>query len=278
MSIDSRQAALSAALAVQHAVAEIHATLSRQIDLSSGVTALADYAWQGHGFASPERLEQALSELAMAEELCAANFILPNGNELLPEAAKDALRQLSLAAHARKSLDAGESVDIKELAALARVAEKTLRMATHSTRPGAMRVRKDGHWAYIEAAEALAWLGRRNDFHPTRERGDSLNQTAVSTAEELAATCKRWTELANSTPESLARALGWSAAQMKAYDRLLAGDITDQMTRFPPQTLCALAEHLHMPKPREFARDAFRVLAMKHADDQCDRLLAVDAG
>ena len=278
MIIDSRQAAISGAQAVQQAVAEIHTTLSREIDLSSGVTALADYAWQGDGFASPERLEQALSELAMAEELCAANFILPNGNELLPEDAKDALRQLSLAANARKSLDAGESVDIKELAALARVAEKTIRMATHSTRPGAMRVRKDGHWAYIEAAEALAWLRRRNDFHPTREGGDSLDQMAISNAEELTATCKRWTQLANSAPEALASALGWSAAQTKAYDRLLAGDITDQMTRFPPQTLRALAEHLHMPKPREFAREAFRVLAMKHADDQSDRLLAGDAG
>lgn len=272
---DATHEARTAAQELLYALGLLHSTLT-DLDLPAVTERLAEYAWGGYAFQSENALIDALHELSSAEELCGANFMLPGGDELFSDGAKTALRQLSSAAHARMSLDSGESIDIKALAALARVAEKTVRMATHSTRPGAMRVRKEGHWASIDAAEALAWLGRRSDFHPTRQRGDALDQPLITSAEDLATTCKAWCSVKRVDAGALSEALGWAQPQRKAYEKLEAGELTDQMTRFPPQALLALGEYLGMPQPREFARQAFRVLAVKHADYLSDRQLVAD--
>lgn len=273
---DATHEARTAAQELLYALDVIHRTFN-EINLPNVTERLAEYAWAGYAFQAANDLDEAVHELASAEELCGANFMLPGGDELFSDVSKTALRQLLNAVNARKSLDSGESVDIKELAALARVAEKTVRMATHSTRPGAMRVRKEGHWASIDAGEALAWLGRRSDFHPTRQRGSAVDQPLITSAEDLATTCKRWRAHKGVDAAALAEALDWPALQRKAYEKLEAGELTDQITRFPPQALLALGEYLGMPQPREFARQAFRVLAIKHADYLSDQQLTSGA-
>lgn len=255
------------------ALGELHTALVA-IDLPFVTQRLAEYAYQGIGFESDTALLDALHALSSADELVKANLVLPNGDELWDEEHRRVIAQLSKAAHARRSLDEGESVTVDELAALARIAEKTVRMATNPAKPGSMRVTKDGHWAYIEAAEALAWLSRRGDFLPTRKNAGPAQQKAITDPQSLADACRRGREQFGADMTHLASELGWTAAQLKAYELIEVGDITEQMACFPPQALLALAQYYGLSQPHDFARQAYRVLALQHVDTLADRQLA----
>lgn len=264
--IQARQAAeeLLAALDL------LHLTL-REAELPHAVAWVSDYAWGGY---ADDHVLDAMHELSSAVELCGANLMLPDGTDLYPEENKALLRQLLNATNARMSLDEGDSVRVEELAALARVAEKTVRMATNPSRPGSIRVRKEGHWAFIDAPEALAWLRRRDDFQPTRKRGNQGDQPLIADAASLASTCSQWRKHKAVSIEALTKALHWTASQRKAYQQIEAAELIDQMTRFSPQALQALGKFLGMPQPEAFARQAFRVLAAQYAEYLSERQLA----
>lgn len=269
-SLKARQAAeeLLTALNVLHKELD-------EVGLPHVAARVADYAWGGYAFsnAQGDHLVDALHELSSAAELCEASFMLPSGDELFSQENRSLIRQLMSAANARTALDNGESIRVEELAALARVAEKTVRMATNPSRPGSIRVRKEGHWAFIDASEALAWLQRRDDFQPTRVRGEKADQPLIGDAAGLASACERWRKQKAANIEILAKALRWTVPQSKAYVQIEAGELTDQMTRFPPETLQALGKFLGMPHPEDFARQAFRVLAAQYAEHLSNRQL-----
>jgi hypothetical protein len=265
--------AYNAAQELLDALGKLHTELSK-VELPRVAERLADYAWNGYAMGGELALVEALHEISSADELAKANLMLPNGDELWHDEHRQLIEQLAKAAHAREALDGGDAVRVDALAALARVAEKTVRMSTNPAKPGSMRVRKDGHWAYIDAPEALAWLTRRNDFHPTRMRTDVDQQPAITDVRALAEACNRGRERTQSDAAGMASALGWTAIQRKAYEQIEAGNVTDQMTHFPPQGLLALGQHFALPQPQDFARQAFRVLALRHADTLADRQLA----
>lgn len=265
-------AAVEAAKSLLQALQELHTVLVA-IDLPHVAGRLAEYAYRGVGFQNENALTDALHELCSAEELVKANLMLPNGDMLWDEEHRHVIAQLSKAARARQSLDQGESVTVDELAALARIAEKTVRMATNPAKPGSMRVTKNGHWASIEAAEALAWLGRRSDFLPTIQDARPAQSTVIADAQSLADACRRGREQVGADVAGLASALGWTNTQRKAYLRIEGGHIDEQMTHFPPQALLAMAQHFGLPQPLEFARQAYRFLALRHADTLADRQL-----
>ena len=268
--------AREAAESLVQALGELHTALVA-IDLPYVSRRLAEYAYQGVGFENDNALSEALHELSSAEELVKASLMLPDGTTHWGEEDRQIIERLSKAARARQSLDQGGSVTVDELAALARIAEKTVRMATNPAKPGSMRVTKDGHWAYIEAAEALAWLGRRSDFVSTSQSASFAQPTTIEDARSLADICLRGRERVGTDVAGLASALGWADAQRKAYEQLEAGQIHGQMTQFPPKLLLAMAEHFGLPQPHDFARQAYRVLALRHADTLADRQLAASS-
>lgn len=75
---------------------------------------------------------------------------------------------LTNALNARYNLDNGSDLTIEQLAALAGLSEKTIRMAANPRHDGHLRTHKLGNRTVISADDALAWLEQRGDFRPSR--------------------------------------------------------------------------------------------------------------
>lgn len=83
--------------------------------------------------------------------------------------AVDIIKWVVDAFKARARIDwLGGDISIEELAALAKVSEKTLRMAANPKNEVALRTKKNGHRTFITTEDAMDWLARRPDFVPTR--------------------------------------------------------------------------------------------------------------
>lgn len=276
---DATQAAASMAKAVT-AVGNFLKTGDSQADVSCEhshlemiASILADYAWKGDPIQNGH-IEDTLAELAVAVELLNANFMLPDGTEWLSVAEKEAIQRLANAADARWQLDQGESIRVEQLAALAGVAEKTVRAATNPKSANPLPVTKDGYWTLIKAKDALVWLGRRNDFMPTRIGTDGLEQPQITDSLVLAGACKTWRLQADQSIEQVSAALNWSDAQLDAYRDIESGAPSDVIAELPPQVLHQLALRLKLPDPASFARQAYAVLALAHAVSLSDRQIA----
>src|SRR5690606_29673536 len=116
----------------------------------------------------PQRVEELIHELCVIEEVLRGNFMTASGDNLLAAPSRTFIQRVLTAAFARSNVDRGTPVTIEQLAALARVTERTVRAATSTTNPNPLPITKDGHWTYIEARDARAWLSARRDFRPTR--------------------------------------------------------------------------------------------------------------
>ncbi len=253
------------------------AAVGRESHLARVAFTLAEYAWNGVTFTGTGiHMVDELAEFAVVVELLGANFMLPDGSVCLAGTEKDAITRLANAAEARWQLDQGDAVRFEGLAALAGVAEKTVRAATNPKSAHPIPVSKEGHWAYIEAKDALTWLSRRNDFKTTYRAADGLKQPLVTDAMNLADACRAW-RIHNSLSEAeLGTALGWTDEQVGAYRAIEAKSPGDVIAQLPPQALLRFAEHLQLPEPVTFARQAYTVLAVAHAHALSDKQVSVD--
>lgn len=275
--------AVSAVANLVQAVSEVSSFLNRGTSdthevgtrsfLASTASTLAAYAWEGTA-CTEISLEEGLAELSAAAELLGANFMLPDGTECLDKAAKEAVQRLANAADARWQLDQGHPVRVEQLAALAGVAEKTVRAATNPKGSNPLPVSKSGYWTFIEADDALVWLGRRNDFKVTRHVSEGVDQPLISDATTLANVCQRARAHFEQPIEQVATTLKWSKAQASAYQDIEAKAPGDIILEFPPKVLLQLARHLQLPDPNTFARQAYTVLALAHASALSDQLAA----
>jgi len=235
-------------------------------DLAATAGDLAVYAWEGEWNDGPDRLNEALHEIGIVAELLPANFMLPDGSILFDEEEKRALGRLINAAHARKNLDEGHELSIEWLAALAGVAEKTIRAATSRSAASPIPVDNRKHRAWIKASDALAWLSRRPDFKPTRFRDDGPDQPLINDPATLAQTCKTWVSYAGISLDTVDNQLGWPAPVGAALRAVIERHPEAGFEALSPALLKKFAARVGMPQPDEFARQAYRVLAIAHAD------------
>ncbi|SDD96637.1 helix-turn-helix domain-containing protein [Aquimonas voraii] len=159
---------------------------------------------------------------------------------------------------ARGKLDwLGDPLTIEELAALARVSEKTLRMAANPKNPGALMITKQGHRTVITIEDALEWLSRRPDFVPTRRPNQQLSNHLVvgGTAVQFKSYLDGLARL-NPRLREAATASGFSGQQAAA---LLAGDLTAQTFAFEPGELMRFAHAAGIEQPTAFARWALEL-------------------
>ena len=171
------------------------------------------------------------------------------------------LKSVMAAALARYILHEGDDVTFDQLAALAQVAEKTVRMAANPKLKNALRtISAPGNRAYIRAEDALEWLGRRKDFRPTRFDAGSKGQPPIRTPEDLARVCAFYRNKSKLAISDLRKKLGWSAGGTLAYQNMEAGLLDEASDTFTPAGLVKLATMLGVPDVRKFAQDAVRVL------------------
>lgn len=219
---------------------------------------LAEYAWQGEAMGEDE-VSEALHELGTAVELSRGNFMLPGGTDLFHTESREAIEAVVEAASARSSLDHGVAIRVEGLAALARVAVKTVRSAMNPKNANAIPVTKDGHWAWIEASEALAWLSRRNDWVPT---GGRLQNTRSPLIASLVAA----REAAALDIDQVGARIGRGPGLLEGYTSLESGRLAEAYLHLQPKDLEIIAQAVGLADPQQFARTVYRELALAHAD------------
>lgn len=227
---------------------------------------LALYAWSGVMPEGPDWIDERLHEASVSVELLRGNLMDSMGTDLMARDTIDFINRLVNAAHARKSIDDGGQVTIEWLAALAKVSERTIRSATNASNPNAMPIIKDGHWTFIEAAHALQWLSRRNDFVPTQAADNSPRSGDLQRALQPGDVWLKWRQSRNVTIDDLCADLGWSAEQAALYARIESGSLGDDSLTLSPQFWRDLALHLGSKEPGDVAAATYRSLAATYAD------------
>ncbi len=180
-----------------------------------------------------------------------------NPNDVIGERRVDGHRAIDVlhmglsAFLARMAVDDGVGlITIEDLAALARVSDKTVRMAANPKNEGALRTYKDGKRTYIKPEDAREWLARRPDFKPTK----GLDQGA-SVAGRMTGGV---TNLREFLLHASRRVGGMDALGEKLRE---AGLLADQSTspgidvgEIDVGALLRLADYLGLDSPAAFAR------------------------
>lgn len=264
----------AAILALQELRSAMRAVLEAwdESDLENTGSMLATFAWEGEWRLDDNALADALHEFTTALEASRGNFILPDGTDLLSQESADHLELLANAATARQSLAAGEPVTVELLAALAGVAEKTVRMASNPKNAQPLQVTKDGHWTVIAAQDALAWLARRGDFKPTRMGN---NQPVLVVSTDIAKALGECIAQLNLTIETLARRAKLDKKGAAALGLLVAGEIASASDALSPSQLKSVASALDFEDPDAFAKTAYQLIALAAANRVIERELGI---
>lgn len=238
--------------------------------------ALAQYAWEGTWHSDSLEVSDYLHDIGTAAELLRGRFMLPAGTDCLPDDDRNAIELVATAAQARWSLSEDMDIRIEDLAALAGVAERTIRAATNPNSPNAIPITKQGHWTWIQAKDALEWLSRRKDFMPTRLVGLGPRASRLHSSESLGQTCKQWRAQKNVQIAELAKQLNWTPRQSAGYVELEEGQVTEDALLLTPSSWQAYAQRLDIEEPARFAAKAFRLTTTTYAEARITTELGAD--
>lgn len=237
---------------------------------------MAAYAWSGVlPGACDTTLDERMHEICVVDELLAGSFINPTGDGLLSDDSRNLLKHVITAATARKTMDEGHDMTIEQLAALAGVTERTVRGATSSTNPDPLPITKDGHWTYIRAEDALAWLSNRSDFQPTQNRAGAPSIETLSGARPMGEIWQHWRQTAGHSIDDLARELKWKKLQTSAYMQLEQCVITDETIDLSPSFWRDLARCLDAADPDSVAALTYQRLLVDFARQRTQVELAL---
>jgi hypothetical protein len=238
------------------------------------VRALYHFAWEGLWYSDEAALLDALHESGPLNELLAAHLILADGTEIITDEDRASLQTMITAAVARYTLLEGDDLSIDQLAALARVAEKTVRMAANPKLENSLKTDAGpANRTYVKAEAALEWLRRRKDFRETRLDANVDGQPAIRSPEDLAHVCSLFRKNADLSVAQLRKQLGWSARETLAYQNMESGQLDEKSNAFSPTSLVALASTLAIPDARRFAQDAIQVIVTAQAKAEIVRRL-----
>lgn len=222
------------------------------------------YAWSG--IPGRSHALDLLHELSVPVELLRGDLVTPFGDGLVAQETRDLVRRITNASHARRYIDEGESVSIEWLAALAGVTERTIRAATNPRHPNAIPITKDGHWTYIEAAQALKWLSQRKDFVPTQGTDNRPRTAVLAGSITVGEAWRNWREGRDIGIDTLAKQLGWSAGQIASYESVETGAPGEKWLDLSPRFWNELADHFESAESAEVAGLTYRKLALAYAD------------
>lgn len=226
---------------------------------------LETYAWEGTWPGDQNDLMENLAEFEVATELLNGKhgccLIDPNHDVLVPEASRSCLLDVLTAAQTRLAIELESLINVPMLAALARVSEKTIRMASNPNNDRPLKTVKDGSATFIRSEDALEWLGRRSDFKPTRYHVSAESRPRPVTFPALAEHLRAVRTERGLTVEALSEALGWSDDTLAAYRALETAKAPVDLAALQPRHLAQVAKHLEIYEPLEFARENYRLIA-----------------
>jgi hypothetical protein len=234
---------------------------------------LGAYVWRGDpaGINHPENSYPEIHLLGQVVEAMADKVLFETdrggwfgaASPLIGEnKATDIVRWAVYGYIARARIDwLGGDITVEQLAALARVSEKTLRMAANPKNEGALRITKRRHRTVVTTDDAMEWLARRPDFIPTQ-------RTKLYPSSELdiggtASQFKGYIEALERLKPSLRKAASDSGLSDARIAALLAGDPSAKTFAFEPDELLRFAHAAEIDQPTTFAR---WVLELQHRE------------
>ena len=235
---------------------------------------MADFAWRGEWFSNESGLSEAITELNVLDQWLEQPAFDPYGEPIVDDSSRGLLRLTRDAATGRWLLgEDGGALGLDQLAALAGVSDKTIRMAANPKKPGHIKTAKVGTRTVVDAEDALEWLTRRPSFHPTRMNVELDGQVHVADAATLAMVCSRFRERSGMNISTLRKALHWSASDTLSYQNMERGHFEHDSPTFNAAQMIQLAEALQLPHKEQFVRDAIRVVVNSRAKAQILRLM-----
>lgn len=223
---------------------------------------LADYAWEGIWFGNEVSLEEAMTEAeTIGQILTSGSPHDPYGEPCIDEKSLATLGTVLNAANARRELDLPDGqLGLGQVAVLANVSDKTIRMAANPKLENHLKTENDGKGTIVHSDDARAWLERRPGFKATRLNAGLSGQPQIVDASILATTCNRYREQAGLSLKDLRAKLKWSAEEALAYQNMERGAFSADAPVFDSIRLLSLARTLAFPDPEQFTRDAIRVV------------------
>lgn len=125
-------------------------------------------------------------------------------------------------AYARWALEEDAGITIKDLALIADVTEKTIRMAANPKLPDSIKTTRSGGRTYIDQEEALRWLRKRPGFRETRYF-DSVEEEGAPefrSIQELGQFIITWRNKRGLSLEQIAETLKWPPGILAAFKEL----------------------------------------------------------
>ncbi len=231
------------------------------------------------GFWSAGDLEEFGHELRGFRALCDLELESEIGMQLAPSidlrrlpTPQQMCRQVLDHCEARWSLYRGERIDLTQIAMLAGLAEKTVRMAANPKGKDPLVTTKDGHRTFVEPIEALRWLSTKPAFRPTVLTDRQPQLLTYSSVDSLAQHCRDLREKHGLTLAALMKRLKWSRPSQSAYRQLEAASPDLDPRPLTVSRLSQLGEALRVSDAGLFARNAALVLAPITIDRECQAL------
>lgn len=231
---------------------------------------LAVYASEGLWLEGTGEVDDALSDLMVGVTLLQGKtgpcLIGPDGTTQVADASVEVLQQLFTAVSARLALDTSGLLTVPMLAALAGVAEKTIRMAANPQNERPLKTTKHGASTFIEADVALEWLSRRGDFKPSRYYFSDSRRPSFAGITGLAMHLRGVRDERGESIEAVGKALKWDSSTQEALALLEEGRAPTDLSALQPNHLVQLARHFEIPEPIEFARECYPFIAAAYSE------------
>jgi hypothetical protein len=197
----------------------------------------------------------------------------PYTDALLQDEDRDVLLRVLNSLLARRWLASGYPMTLAQVALLAELSEKSVRMAaTGRDRNPDLLTYKDGTQTLVKAEEAERWLKSRPSYKPTQIHGDmSAISLLARTNHQVAQLLTSFREHAKLNIEQLARRMEWNPQQTEMYEKLEGGwwDRGDvDVLLFDLATVVKLARIFKITEPLEFVRSITTVLLPYQIEQQ----------
>lgn len=190
----------------------------------------------------------------------------------LPDPQAMCLRVIAHAV-ARIALLRGEPLTLNQVATLAGLAEKTVRMAANPKNADRLVTYKDGHNAYVDPEEAQRWLMRRAHFKPSRMLDATHDARRYSSVVALSEHLRELRGAVALETAQLASQLGWGRKHREAYEQLERGDSDLDPRPLTIAQLVKLGRVFGITDIGGFAREAASALAPRSIELDCAEAL-----
>lgn len=236
---------------------------------------LHEFAWGGTFPGSDTEISEHIHESAVLMDMLENGhaFLMHSGEEPFDASAAhvEALLNVCRAARCRWALHEGFDCSIREIATLAGVSEKTVRMAANPKKEGHLVTHSESGRTLIRPEHALDWLRRRNDFRETRYHVAPHASLNFRSAATLGADIQRLREGLGLTPETLCAQIDAGPAERIAYRGLEEGSIHLDNPLFETRRLVELGRCLALEDVRSFVSGMSSLLVQERSERELHR-------